>query len=239
MKDVTVADGEGKTQELVCQFLPYARSVARKMYSTRSHYSIPREEFDAAAYLGLCEAANRYDESRGIAFNAYCARRIRGAIIDMLRTEGFALRLTPEEKQEDQDNPEQHEVEHCEDNSPSECFESSPWQSTLPASVYSFFNSFCDRMGVRAHALPNDQGYDLSYTEALHPVVIAEKQELAARLIAAMGSLSGYEQEIIRRRYAEEQDFQSIAADCGMSSRSWAFRTHQRAIDKLRIELVD
>ncbi|GAB0114427.1 sigma-70 family RNA polymerase sigma factor [Acidisoma sp. C75] len=42
--------------------------------------------------VGMLEALQRYDSSRGIEFQAFCARRIKGAMIDGLRKEGATHR---------------------------------------------------------------------------------------------------------------------------------------------------
>lgn len=44
-----------------------------------------REQLLSAGYLGLCDARNRYDPSRGLPFAAYATVRIRGAVLDELR----------------------------------------------------------------------------------------------------------------------------------------------------------
>lgn len=42
--------------------------------------------------VGMLEALQRFDSTRGIDFQAFCARRIRGAMIDGLRREGAIQR---------------------------------------------------------------------------------------------------------------------------------------------------
>jgi RNA polymerase sigma factor for flagellar operon FliA len=43
------------------------------------------ENLEAAGTLGLVEAANNFDPSRGVQFKAFAAIRIRGAVLDELR----------------------------------------------------------------------------------------------------------------------------------------------------------
>jgi RNA polymerase sigma factor (sigma-70 family) len=47
-----------------------------------------REDLFGYAYLGLVEAANRFDPSRGVPFDAFATFRIRGAIYDGLKKMG-------------------------------------------------------------------------------------------------------------------------------------------------------
>jgi RNA polymerase sigma factor (sigma-70 family) len=62
--------------------------LAKKIASDRKK-SVPKfvdfEELQSAAYLGLVEAANRFDENRGIAFSTFAYPRIFGAVLDYLR----------------------------------------------------------------------------------------------------------------------------------------------------------
>lgn len=43
------------------------------------------DDIRAAALVGLCDAASRFDPARGLRFSTYAAQRIRGAILDHMR----------------------------------------------------------------------------------------------------------------------------------------------------------
>src|SRR5690606_11181884 len=53
---------------------------------------VDRDELARAGALGLVEAARRYDESRGVPFDRFVAQRIRGAILDAVRSADWAPR---------------------------------------------------------------------------------------------------------------------------------------------------
>lgn len=53
---------------------------------------VDRQELARAGALGLVEAAQRFDPSRGVPFDRYAARRIRGAILDAVRSVDWAPR---------------------------------------------------------------------------------------------------------------------------------------------------
>ncbi len=53
---------------------------------------VDREELATAGALGLVEAARRFDPDRGVPFDRYAARRIRGAILDAVRAADWAPR---------------------------------------------------------------------------------------------------------------------------------------------------
>jgi RNA polymerase sigma factor for flagellar operon FliA len=53
---------------------------------------VEREELARAGALGLVEASQRFDESRGVPFERFAAQRIRGAILDSVRAADWAPR---------------------------------------------------------------------------------------------------------------------------------------------------
>jgi RNA polymerase sigma factor for flagellar operon FliA len=53
---------------------------------------VDREELARAGTLGLVEASQRFDADQGVPFERYAARRIRGAILDSIRSADWAPR---------------------------------------------------------------------------------------------------------------------------------------------------
>jgi RNA polymerase sigma factor for flagellar operon FliA len=53
---------------------------------------VPRDELISAAMAGLAQAARSFDESRDTRFDAYASARIRGALLDELRSRDWASR---------------------------------------------------------------------------------------------------------------------------------------------------
>ncbi len=75
-------------QERVVAGLPFVESLARRMASTMPN-SIDVSDLVQDGVLGLIDAAQRFDESRGIKFETFAERRVRGAIIDALRRDAW------------------------------------------------------------------------------------------------------------------------------------------------------
>lgn len=73
------------------QYLPLVRHI---VFQVAVHFPrhVDREELARAGTLGLVEAAQRYDESRGVPFQRFAAQRIRGAILDAVRATDWAPR---------------------------------------------------------------------------------------------------------------------------------------------------
>src|SRR3972149_4467569 len=70
-------------QRLVIDNIPFANRIAYKKKRILPKF-IDVEEIKSAAYMGLVDAASKFDENRGI-FPTYAYYRISGAITDYLR----------------------------------------------------------------------------------------------------------------------------------------------------------
>lgn len=75
-------------QKLVEQYIPLANKLAFQKKKTLPKF-IDIEELKSAAYLGLVEAASRFDSELGVAFSTFAYPRIFGAIYDYLREQGW------------------------------------------------------------------------------------------------------------------------------------------------------
>src|SRR5262249_42012380 len=68
--------------------IPFVEQLARRVAATMPH-SIDIGDLVQDGVLGLIDAANRFDESRGIKFETFAERRVRGAMIDALRKDAW------------------------------------------------------------------------------------------------------------------------------------------------------
>ena len=69
----------------ITNYLSLVRSVATRM-AARLPRNVDLDDLIGAGALGLINAARQFDESRGVPFDRYAEIRIRGAIIDELRS---------------------------------------------------------------------------------------------------------------------------------------------------------
>src|SRR5512139_4216579 len=68
--------------------LPFVEALARRMAASMPN-SIDIGDLVQDGVLGLIDAAHRFDEARGIKFETFAERRVRGAMIDALRREAW------------------------------------------------------------------------------------------------------------------------------------------------------
>lgn len=72
--------------------MPLVRMIAERLLQTLPK-SIELEDLTSAGTFGLMDAINGFDLSRGIKFKTYCTTRIRGSILDELRSQDWVPRL--------------------------------------------------------------------------------------------------------------------------------------------------
>ncbi len=75
-------------QKLVEQYLRVVRYVAGRMAIGLPHY-VEYNDLVSAGLLGLIQAVDNFDHRRGIKFETYAIPRIRGAILDELRSQDW------------------------------------------------------------------------------------------------------------------------------------------------------
>src|SRR5215217_9452778 len=68
--------------------LPFVEALARRMAASMPN-SIDIGDLMQDGVLGLIDAAHRFDEARGIKFETFAERRVRGAMIDALRRDAW------------------------------------------------------------------------------------------------------------------------------------------------------
>jgi RNA polymerase sigma factor FliA len=70
--------------DLVVKHLPLVRALAGKLYRMRWDNSVHFDDYCQMGAIGLIEAAQRYDPSRGAQFGTFASWRITGAILNGL-----------------------------------------------------------------------------------------------------------------------------------------------------------
>ena len=76
---------DGLRNSIISKSMPLVRSIIGKISRPDQPLS-QREDLESAAITGLLQAMDSYDCSRNIQFNTFAYYRIRGAIVDYLRS---------------------------------------------------------------------------------------------------------------------------------------------------------
>lgn len=78
-------------EELIREHLPIVSWGVGEI-AARIPRFVPRDDLESAAMFGLYQAARAYDPTRGVPFAAFARQRIRGALLDELRSRDWAGR---------------------------------------------------------------------------------------------------------------------------------------------------
>jgi RNA polymerase sigma factor for flagellar operon FliA len=77
---------------LIEQHMALVRTIAERLLQTLPK-SIDIDDLTSAGTFGLMDAIDGFDLTRGIKFKTYCTTRIRGSILDELRSQDWVPRL--------------------------------------------------------------------------------------------------------------------------------------------------
>ena len=79
------ADGKSDKNQLLTQHAPLVKRLAHQM-KAKLPPSVEVDDLIQAGMIGLLDAVNRYEETHGAQFETYAVQRIRGAMLDELRS---------------------------------------------------------------------------------------------------------------------------------------------------------
>jgi RNA polymerase sigma factor for flagellar operon FliA len=217
----------------VVNCIPFVEQLARRVAATMPH-SIDIGDLVQDGVIGLIDAANRFDEARGIKFETFAERRVRGAMIDALRKDAWPRGVRRQRRELEAAREELRRELGCE-----------PSLADLAAKV----GSDEKRLGrtiVRINAiestspLANNENLDESSlpaalipSEPERPDVAFEREETKRRVQTAIASLPPREQKVIGLYYYNEATMKQIGAEIGVNE-SRVSQLHARAIGRLR-----
>ena len=217
--------------------IPFVEQLARRVAATMPH-SIDIGDLVQDGVLGLIDAANRFDEARGIKFETFAERRIRGAMIDALRRDAWPRGVRRQRR----------ELEAAREELRREL----GYEPSL-ADLASKMGSDEKRLGrtiVRINAIEstspmanNENLNEASLPAALipsepeSPDAAYEREQTNSRVRAAIESLPAREQKVIGLYYYQEATMKQIGAEIGVNE-SRVSQLHARAIRRLKDALA-
>jgi RNA polymerase sigma factor for flagellar operon FliA len=224
-------------QKLLEEYLPLVKNVAGRM-AMGFPRSVELNDLVNTGVIGLIEALTNFDPSRGVKFETYAVPRIRGAILDELRSLDWVPRSTRaksraiEKCSSQLENrlgrtPSNKELAKSLKISPQELF--SALDDIASTTVLSLdeliYKEEDNRQVPRVETLE-----DLRTQSALGDM---EKEELKAYLIQAISHLSEQERLVVALYYYEELTLKEIG-EVMQISESRVSQIHTKAVLKLR-----
>src|SRR5689334_912115 len=78
-------------EQLIIEHLPQVRLIARRIHE-RCPENVSLEDLVSTGTIGLISAIDRFDPTQGVKLKTYAEYKIRGAILDSLRSMDWAPR---------------------------------------------------------------------------------------------------------------------------------------------------
>lgn len=224
-------------QERIEAGVPFVGAMARRLAASMPH-SIDLGDLVQDGMLGLIDAVERFDEARGIKFETFAERRVRGAMIDALRRGAWPRGIRRARR----------EIEAARQTLRAE-LGGEPSLSDLAhylGTDETALGRTINRINVIESTSPlatadTVEGVDLppvlKPSESPAPDRVCEETEVDNRVRSAIAALPGRERRIISLYYYGEATMKEIGAEIGVNE-SRVSQLHARAIRRLREHLA-
>lgn len=217
--------------------LDLVTTVARQVRRTVGS-SLQLEELESYGREGLLEASRRFDATRGVPFRPYACFRVRGAILDGVRS-SMPLPRRVHERLRGLSAADRVEESLLEDTYTAPRSLDAP-TSQADAALAQHLSGMASAMTLGMIAAPamGDEGEPMARSLGAQPDEDLARAELLELVRREIDGLPRAEAELVRRHYLQDEQFDVVARDLGLS-KSWASRLHARAMQRLSRRLAD
>jgi RNA polymerase sigma factor for flagellar operon FliA len=212
-------------------YLPLVRQEAYRL-KLRLPEEVDVEELFAAGLRGLIEALGRYDAGRGVPFSAYARRRVKGAMIDGLRSLD-ALPTEVRRKVKQMDALEEAFLKQNGRKPSSVELQTQMAGCGLEPSSRLFWARTMKVQSLQEMEQESKQLVDKEQRDALSRL---EVEELLALVKASISRLNAKEQQVLTLYYQAGLTMKEIALVLGVTE-SRVCQIHSRCIGFIRQEL--
>jgi len=227
----TVADREA----LLISFLPLVRRIAGRIFIP-SPAVMDKEDLISHGVVGLMEAIDRYDPTREISFESYVYRRVRGAMIDAIRTLSFSPRTVNDrvkQFREVEDKLQAQGVDITDELVAQEMGLSVNQVREVLGHISLRSIISLDRVLYSAEGDEVPVLQAVGSSSSPNPASILEEADLEQSLAAALTGLPERDKQLLNLYYVEELTLKEIAAVFGVTE-GRVSQLHARAIVRLR-----
>ena len=202
-----------------------ARQICRTMGS-----AVELDDLLSFGREGLLDASRKFDGERGVPFRAYANFRVRGAIIDGIRS----LAQLPRRAYERLNglSAALKVSEGAADDTFTSPETSTRAQADQALGEHLAAMATAITVGLIAPTSVGEEGERVQVSTADNPEDAVARAELLVVVQAAIAELPEDEATLVRRHYLEGERFDHVAESLGLS-KSWASRLHTRAMQRL------
>jgi RNA polymerase sigma factor FliA len=183
---------------------------------------------------GLLDAARKFDSERGVPFRAYANFRVRGAIIDGVRSTAQLPRRAYERL--NGLSASLKVSEGAADDAFSAPANATRVQADQALGDHLAAMAAAITLGLIAPTSIGEEGERVQVSTAENPEDAVARAQLLTLVQEAIAALPEEEAALVRRHYLEGERFDHVAQSLGLS-KSWASRLHTRAMQRLAKKL--
>ena len=218
------------------EFAPLVKRIAYHMMM-RMPASVQVDDLIQAGMIGLIEAAQKYDSSKGASFETYAGIRIRGAIVDEMRRGDWAPRSVHRNARRIAQAIKAVEARVGRDAQDAEV------AAELGVPLAEYFSMLQDSNSSRLYSYEEtfgdeDSNIDASETSNAFasPLEGLQRESLKKALAAAISQLPERERMVLALYYNEELNLKEIGLVLGVSE-SRVSQIHSQAAARLKSRL--
>lgn len=232
------AKGQPDRNAMIKQYQPLVRRLANHMM-VKLPANVQVDDLIQVGLIGLSEALTRYEATQGVQFETFATQRIRGAMLDELRSNDWMSRGSRKSQKEIEQSMRRLEHE----------FGRSPLESEIAADLDMSLEDYQSLLGkVRGTQLVyledmsrggDDEDSFLDRHEGdpeADPLNMLRNQRLREALVAAIKNLPEREQYIMSMYYEQDMNLKEIAAVLDVTE-SRICQLHSQSIARLRAKM--
>jgi RNA polymerase sigma factor FliA len=219
------------------QYTPLVRRLAHQMIA-RLPANVEIDDLIQVGMIGLHDALGRFDAAQGVQFETFATQRIRGAMLDELRSGDWMSR--GDRKQQRQIEAAVHKLEQQFGRAPAE----SEIAKEMNLSLADYQDALTRVRGTQLVHLEDMSGDDGDQDfldrhvadEASDPLAMLNDQRMRQALVDAIKLLPEREQYVMSMYYEHDMNLKEIAAVLKVTE-SRVCQLHSQSIARLRTKL--
>lgn len=227
-----------RRNELVVKYAPLVKNIVERM-ALRLPAHVDREDLISAGTMGLMSAVERFDENRNVLFETFARFRIRGAILDELRSRDVLSRSS---RSKDSKLEAAYKALRADlGREPSE-EEAAEYMGLSLEEYHALLDDARGMALLSSEDLPPDYLERYAHSDVLekikgaNPFLLLKNKELKRILKNAIESLPEKEGIVLSLYYYEELTLKEIGLTLGLTE-SRISQIHTRAVIRLRSAL--
>jgi len=236
----TTRDGKAR-EDLILNYAPLVKYVAGRLAMTLPSHVDP-DDLVSYGFFGLMEAIERFVPERGVRFETYAIARIRGAMLDGLRTLDWVPTSVRQRAKETERAYQELEARLGRAASDEEVaahlgITMDKLQGRLKESASTSLLSLDELLGDEPNSTAKRSGWVLADDSVIAPDVQAEIEDVKRVLAEAIEALPEKERLVVALFYYEGLTAKEIAEVMDLSQ-SRISQLHSKAIMRLRGKLA-